>query len=82
MKFGVYSMRDSVSGLYNNPTFEMDDQIAIRNFRFSMNKTDFLSFNPHDFDFFKIGEFENTTGMFTPMEPKKLIDGVSVMEKD
>ena len=37
MKFGVYSMRDSVSGLYNNPTFEQADQIAVRSFRFAVN---------------------------------------------
>lgn len=81
MKFGVYSMRDAVSGLYNNPTFEQDDQIAIRSFRFAVNKNDFLSFNAHDVDLFKVGEFENTTGEFTPLTPTKLADGISLLEK-
>ena len=80
MKFGVYSMRDSVSGLYNNPTFEQADEIAVRSFRFAVNKNDFLTFNAHDVDLFKVGEFDNKTGEFVPIVPIKLADGVSMLE--
>lgn len=80
MKFGVYSMRDSVSGLYNNPTFEQSDLIAIRSFKFAVNKNEFLQFNAHDVDLFKIGEFDNETGEMFPCTPQKLADGVSMKE--
>lgn len=81
MKYGVYSIRDSVSGLYNNPTFEQDDNVAMRSFKYAVNHNDFVSFNAHDVDLFKCGEFDNLTGMFEPIDPIKLIDGVSVLEK-
>lgn len=81
MKFGVYSMRDSVSGLYNAPTFEQTDMIAIRSFKYAVNKNEFLEFNAHDVDLFKIGEFDNETGSLTYMDPQKLADGVSMLEK-
>lgn len=81
MKFGVYSMRDSVSGLYNTPTIEQSDIIALRSFKYAINKTDFLNFNAHDVDLFKLGEFDNSTGEFFPCAPEKICDGVSMLEK-
>ena len=81
MKFGVYSMRDSVSGLYNSPTFEQDDAIAVRSFRFAVNKNDFLQFNAKDVDLYRIGTFDNTTGVLEPCDPAKLVDGVALLEK-
>lgn len=82
MLFGVYAMRDNVSALYNQPTFEISDEIAKRSFRYAINSTDFLKFNAKDVDLFKIGEFENTTGVFTPCMPEKLIDGVACVESE
>lgn len=81
MKFGVYSMRDSVSGLYNNPTFEQNDSVAYRSFKFAVNNNDFINFNAHDVDLFKLGEFDNETGEFFPVAPVKVADGVSVLER-
>ena len=81
MLFGVYSMRDNVSGLYNNPTFENDDNCAKRSFRYAVNNNDFLAFNYSDVDLFKIGEFDNESGKFYPCDPLKLMDGVTAKEK-
>lgn len=81
MKYGVYSMRDSVSGLYNNPTFEQSDAVAYRSFKYAVNNNDFINFNAHDVDLFKCAEFDNETGEFIPMDPVKIVDGVSVLEK-
>lgn len=81
MKYGVYSMRDSVSGLYNTPTIEQNDNVALRSFKFAVNNNDFISFNAHDVDLFKLAEFDNETGVYTALDPIKLVDGVSVLEK-
>lgn len=80
MKVGVYSMRDSVSGLYNTPTFENSKQVAYRNFKFAVNKNDFLQFNAKDVDLFYLGDFDNETGEFSPVTPEKITDGVAVLE--
>lgn len=80
MKLGIYSMRDSVAGQYNTPTFEQSDFIAQRSFRYAINKNDFLGFNCKDVDLFKLGEFDTETGIITPIDPVKLVDGVACLE--
>lgn len=80
MKFSVYSMRDSVSGLYNSPTFEQNDAVAYRSFKYAVNNNGFITFNAHDVDLFKLGDFDNETGELIPCTPVKIADGVSVLE--
>lgn len=82
MKFNIYSMRDQFSG-YIQPTFEQNDNIAIRNFSFAINKKDTLLYaNPKHFDLYKIGEFDTDTGKVKSMEPTLIVTGLSVLEQD
>lgn len=77
MKVGVYSMRDAVSGNFQNPTFEINDAAAARNFKFSVNNNDFIGFNAADFDLFKIGVFDTQTGVLESQDPVTVLSGVS-----
>lgn len=80
MKIGVYSMRDQLSG-FLTPTFELNDQIAIRNFSYAIKKPDTLLFaSAKDFDLIKIGEFDSDTGELTPISPTVVCQGISLVK--
>ncbi len=80
MKVGVYSMRDQLTG-FMSPTFELNDQIAVRNFSFALKKPDTLLFaSAKDFDLCKIGEFDSETGALIPMDPKVICQGIAVVK--
>lgn len=75
MKLGVYVMRDQRT-TFLTPTFDTNDQSACRNFEHAMLAKDSL-INSHveDFSIYRIGEYDNKTGVITPCEPVLVIDG-------
>lgn len=80
MKIGIYSMRDQLSG-FLTPTFELNDQIAIRNFSFAIKKPDTLLFaSAKDFDLLKIGEFDSETGELHPLSPTVICQGYALVK--
>lgn len=80
MKVGIYSMRDQLSG-FLTPTFELNDQIAIRNFSFAIKKPDTLLFaSAKDFDLMKIGEFDSETGELIPLSPTVVCQGLALVK--
>lgn len=80
MKIGVYSMRDQLSG-FLTPSFELNDQIATRNFSYAIKKPDTLLFaSAKDFDLLKIGEFDTDTGELTPLSPTVVCQGLSLVK--
>lgn len=77
-KFGVYSIRDAYTG-FLNPTFEISDVVAKRNFTFAMAKKDTLLYsNAQDYDLCRIGEFDSDTGELIPTLPDIVCTGLSV----
>ena len=82
MLFNVYCMRDEMSG-YLTPTFEQNDNIAIRNFKFAINRPDTIIYaNPKHFDLYKIGTFDTDTGIIEKCDPELLCNGLSVRESE
>lgn len=82
MIFRVYSMRDELTG-YIQPTFELSDNVAVRNFSFALNKKDSILYaNPKHFDLYCIGEFDTDTGQLKSFEPELIVTGLSVIEKE
>lgn len=80
MKLGIYSMRDQLSG-FMTPTFELNDQIAIRNFSYAIKKPDTLLFaSAKDFDLLKIGEFDTETGELFPFPPSVIAQGYALVK--
>lgn len=81
MRFGVYAMRDSMTG-FLTPTFDVNDQSAKRNFVFALRRKDTLLYsNAQDYDLYKIGEFDQESGVITPLVHHELIcTGLSVKE--
>lgn len=83
MKVSVYAMRDKLSG-FQTPTFELNDDIAIRNFSYAINRKDTLLFAAaKHFDLYKFGTFDSDTGKFDLSEqPQLLIEGLSCKHEE
>lgn len=88
MIFGVYSIRDHLSG-FQTPVIEQNDALALRNFQMAIDQyprdrgATLMSWRPSDFDFFKIGEFNSETGRISPLVPPELISsGLSISRKE
>lgn len=82
MIYGVYGMRDKYTG-FLQPTFDVNDQSAIRNFSMAMSSSGgLMAFAPGDFDLYALGFFDTESGTFDcsayPV-PKLLISGVAAV---
>lgn len=85
MIFGVYSIRDHLSG-FQTPVIEQNDAIAMRNFAMAVDQyprqagKTLMSWRPSDFDFFKIGVFDSELGRIESIYPPELVaSGLSVL---
>lgn len=73
MILNVYAIRDTKSG-YMNPTFELNDAVAMRNFAFACQQTDSLLFAAcSDFELYQIGRFDTETGIIEDDLPNRFI---------
>lgn len=83
MKYPIFSIRDHKEGfspqLFANP----NEQSAARGFAFMVsNNKSVMGFSPFDYDLYKVGEFDEESGVFEPENPVKFIcNGGSVYEK-
>lgn len=84
MIFGVYSIRDHLSG-FQTPVIEENDALALRNFQMAIDQyprergATLMSWRPSDFDLFKIGDFDSSAGRIFPLVPPELISsGLSI----
>lgn len=76
MIFGVYMMRDEAADLFLQLTQDMNDATAMRNFEQAMsNKNSVMNFRPGDFSLWKIGEFDNQSGVLKAVPATKLMHG-------
>lgn len=85
MALKVYSVHDAKAGCFNRPLFQRSDGEALRAFVDEAGRTgeSLVAQHPEDFSLFRIGEFEELTGVLTPHpEPvhlanaKVLVDGL------
>lgn len=78
MKYGLYSVRDNKIG-FMIPTADISDQSAIRQFGYNINNAGVMSYEPKDFDLYKVGEFDVEKGELIPNIPEHLCSGTSVV---
>lgn len=73
----IYSIHDSKASFYDRPFFARTDGEAIRLFSDAINdeKTP-ISAHYADFTLFGLGEFDEQTGVITPVTPRSLGNGV------
>lgn len=82
MKYPIYSYRDNKVG-FGNPICDMNDQSAIRGFSYAVNQNNgLMNFSPKDFDLFKLGEFDSSTGVISSLKvPVLVVSGSSVFSE-
>lgn len=80
MVFGVYAIRDAHTG-FLTPTFEQNDQVAMRNFAHAVTRGDsVLQSSAKDFDLYRLGSFDASDGTFICGDlPAHLVSAVSLL---
>jgi len=77
MKLNVYSVLDTKTGIFCRPFFMPNDAAALRDLQFAAAdlSTDVGRY-PSDFNLFRIGSFQDVTGLITP-EPAPVSLGLA-----
>ena len=65
MKMPVYSIRDVLNG-YSAPMVDVNDNTAIRNFKFSLDGDSVVGANASDYELYRLGVFDTVTARFVP----------------
>jgi hypothetical protein len=73
----MYSAFDTVAEVFNNPFCEINDGTATRVFNQAMNENP----NSHDFALFRVAEYNDATGVITPIALVKINTATEAAEK-
>lgn len=81
MIYGVYCIRDVQAG-YMSPTVDINDNTAKRNFVHAIKATNgIMNSHPHDFELYKIGEFDSESGRVISLtDNRSLMSGSEVQD--
>lgn len=83
MQYVMYSVKDELTNKFMNPMFvednEIADQMAIRQFKSSVNSIKLWKDNPNDYSLFKVGFFDDEEGAKAGVI-EKVISGRSVLD--
>lgn len=75
MKYGLYVIYDKKSG-YLNPMTDLNDATAMRNFQHAtMNHESTMYSHGSDFELYRIGEFDSSSGIISIEDKKYLCTG-------
>lgn len=79
MIFSVYAIRDVKTG-FLTPTFEVNDQVAVRNFSHAvMSGNTILDTFSKDYALYRIGRYDADRGLLLPEElPRLLLEASDV----
>lgn len=80
-RYAMCSVLDLAARQYGRPFFTVSDGSAIRGFSDEVNHQDtqsILYMHPDDFQLFKLGVFDDSTGKVELQDPVMLVSGASV----
>ena len=72
MTINAYSVFDKSAGTFSTPFFAPNDEVAKRNFRYSLKKLDDMFVT--DLELYSIGEFDIEDGFFLSGAASRIID--------
>lgn len=82
MKLNIYSVIDSVAGIYSQPFVMLNEPVAVRVMQNAVNSEGHnYNMNPEDYALYKIAEFDDVTGEFKS-ELTKVVDLITLVKKD
>lgn len=80
MIINLYGIKDRFSG-FMSPMMYVNDDVAKREFAFSLTQPGIVNFAPGDFDLYRIGEIDNHSGKISQDGPFEFIcNGSEVMK--
>lgn len=79
MNFLVYAIKDDLRNMFQQPIYFKTEVEGTRYFKTAINNNQDLKYNSNDFSFWKLGSFDDETGIFTS-EVSKEINGRSVLD--
>lgn len=79
MLFTVFAIKDDLRNMFLQPQYFKTDIEATRYFKTAINNNQDLKYNCSDFSFWKLGSYDDETGIFTS-EISKEINGRSVLD--
>lgn len=80
MKFEIYCIKDNVAG-FLQPTFELYEPAALRNFAYAVNQPGLMNFKPEDYSLWHLGSLDTKTGEILPIIPEIVTHGNDVFEE-
>lgn len=72
MIVNVYSVKDTLNG-FTGLTLDLNDDLAVRSFKFAVNNNEVMSFSANDYDLYRLGTFNVETGKYAPLDLPQLI---------
>lgn len=83
MELKMYSVRDQKGGIFHPPFFKRNLGEAQREFhRLTNNKDSMLNMFPEDYDFYFIGDYDDTHGTFKLVDtPQHLEKAINLVQK-
>lgn len=75
----IYGFKDNLANVFMQPQLFQNENVALRNFSEIINGTGIFKNNPADFELWKLGEFNDQSGIIVP-NPEKIATGLSVLK--
>jgi hypothetical protein len=74
MKYAVCAVKDRAVDAFNRPLYVPTVGVAIRSFTDELNRKDSeLAAHPEDYDLYELGQWDDQTAQFTPLEVPRVI---------
>jgi hypothetical protein len=74
MKYAVCAVKDRAVDAFNRPLYVPTVGVAIRSFTDELNRKDSeLAAHPEDYDLYELGQWDDQTAQFTPLEIPRVI---------
>ena len=74
MKYAVCAVKDRAVNAFNRPIYVPTVGVAIRSFTDEVNRKDSeLQNHPEDYDLYEIGQWDDETAIYTPLEALRVI---------
>ena len=76
MQLTAYSVQDTKTAAFGTPFFSQNDETAIRSFQMlSKDTNSVVAFAPQDFRLFRLGVFDDQSGVIEKCQPEFLAQG-------
>lgn len=77
----LYAIKDNVAGQFYPPTASVNDNVVLRDVKNLVNKPgSLIASNPDDFTLYKVGEYDERTGIIKALQPDFVVNLVDLKD--